>query len=158
METRTAWADAVDSVLAEHHGRPGALLPILHDIQNAIGYVPPGAVPVIAQALNLSRAEVHGVVTFYHHFRETPPGRHTIRICRAESCQAVGAEGLIAHAQRHLGIGFHETTADGAITLEPVYCLGNCALSPALLDGESIHGRVTPDRFDALVREIRGQA
>jgi formate dehydrogenase subunit gamma len=158
METRTAWADAVDTVLAEHQDRPGALLPILHGIQDAIGYVPPEAVPVIAHSLNLSRAEVHGVVSFYHHFRESPPGRHTIRICRAEACQAVGAEALIAHAQRQLGIGFHETTADGAITLEPVYCLGNCALSPALLDGEEIHGRVTREQFDALVGEIRGQA
>jgi formate dehydrogenase subunit gamma len=158
MDTRTAWADAVDTVLAEQQDRPGALLPILHGIQDALGYVPPEAVPVIAHALNLSRAEVHGVVTFYHHFRETPPGRHTLRLCRAEACQSVGAEALIEHAQRQLGIGFHETTADGAITLEPVYCLGNCALSPALLDGDTIHGRVTPDGFDALVREIREQA
>jgi formate dehydrogenase subunit gamma len=158
METRTAWGDTVASVLAAHQDRPGALLPILHGIQNALGYVPPEAVPTIAHALNLSRAEVHGVVSFYHHFRATPPGRHTIQICRAESCQAVGAEALIAHAKRQLGIGFHETTVDGAITLEPVYCLGNCALSPALLDGDAIHGRVTPERFDALVRTIREEA
>ncbi len=158
METRTAWTDTVASVLSEHQDRPGALLPILHGIQDALGYVPPDAVPTIAQALNLSRAEVHGVVSFYHHFRETPPGRHTIQICRAESCQAVGAETLIAHAKQQLGIGFHETTADGKITLEPVYCLGNCALSPALLDGHAIHGRVTPEQFDALVRTIREEA
>lgn len=155
MESRTAWADTVASVLADHKDRPGALLPILHGIQDALGYVPPEAVPTIALALNLSRAEVHGVVTFYHHFRETAPGRHTIQMCRAESCQSVGGEALIAHAKQRLGIGFHETTADGAITLEPVYCLGNCALSPALLDGNAIHGRVTPEQFDALVRAIR---
>lgn len=158
METRTAWTDTVANVLSEHQDRPGALLPILHGIQDALGYVPPDAVPTIAQALNLSRAEVHGVVSFYHHFRETPPGRHTIQICRAESCQAVGAEALIAHAKQRLGIGFHETTADGKITLEPVYCLGNCALSPALLDGHAIHGRVTAAQFDALVRTIREEA
>ena len=158
METRTEWADAVDTVIAEHRDRPGALLPILHGIQDSVGYVPPDAVPVIALALNLSRAEVHGVVSFYHHFRETAPGRCTIRICRAEACEAVGAGALIAHARRQLGIDFHGTTADGTITLEPVYCLGNCALSPALLAGEEIHGRVTPDEFDALVHEIRGRA
>ncbi len=158
-ETATApWTSAVQQAVALHCDRPGALLPILHDIQNAVGYVPSEAVPLIANALNLSRAEVHGVVTFYHHFRETAPGRHTLRICRAEACQSVGAEALIAHVRQHLGIDFHQTTADGAITIEPVYCLGNCALSPALLDGEEIHGRVTPASFDALVREIRGKA
>ena len=158
MDTTTAWAETVDRVLAEHRDRPGALLPILHGIQDALGYVPPEAVPVIAQSLNLSRAEVHGVVSFYHHFRETPPGRHTIRICRAEACQSVGAEALIAHAERHLGIGLHETTADGAVSLEPIYCLGNCALSPALLCDGEVMGRVTKEKLDALLAELRRPA
>ncbi|HKZ74957.1 MAG TPA: formate dehydrogenase subunit gamma [Steroidobacteraceae bacterium] len=138
-------------------GTPGPLLEVLHAVQRAVGYVPPAAVPVIAEALNLSRAEVHGVVTFYHHFRHTPPGRRVIRICRAEACQSMNAAGLLAHAQSRLGIGLHETTADGAFSLEPVYCLGNCACSPAVMIGEELHGRVTPQRFDELVtREGQG--
>ena len=154
-QTPAAWADAVATVLKDHGDRPGALMPVLHGIQDSLGYVPPDAVPEIAKRLNLSRAEVHGVISFYHDFREHPAGRATIKICRAESCQAVGAEDLIAHLKQRLGIDFHETTPDGAITLEPVYCLGNCALSPALLVGEEIHGRVTPARFDALVNDLR---
>ena len=109
------------------------------------------AVPLIAEQLNLSRAEVHGVVTFYHHFRHDPPGRHTLQLCRAESCQSMGADALAEHARARLGIDFKQTTSDGAITLEPVYCLGNCACSPAvMIDGE-LFGRVTPERFDELV-------
>jgi formate dehydrogenase subunit gamma len=153
-----ACAAAVSAAVAEHAGRPGPLLPILHGIQERLGYVPAEAVPPLAQALNLSRAEVHGVISFYHDFRDHPPGRHLLKICRAESCQALGADALVAHAKRHLGIEFHETTPDGAITLEPVYCLGNCALSPAVLVGEDIRGRVTAERFDALVDELRGRA
>jgi formate dehydrogenase subunit gamma len=109
---------------------PGALLPILHEVQGALGYVPKDAVPLIAHALNLSRAEVHGVISFYHYFRTTKPGRHVVQLCRAEACQAVGAAQLEKHARRSLGVDFHGTTADGAVTLEPVYCLGNCALGP----------------------------
>jgi formate dehydrogenase subunit gamma len=155
--TQPAWAETVNAVLEEHKGRPGALLPILHDIQESIGYVPPESVPEIARRLNLSRAEVHGVISFYHDFRETPGGRYTIKICRAESCQAVGAEELIAHLKARLGIDWHETTPDGAVTLEPVYCLGNCALSPALIVGDQIQGRVDRERLDALVGELRGK-
>ncbi|MBP9200321.1 MAG: formate dehydrogenase subunit gamma [Gemmatimonadales bacterium] len=148
-------AAAVQQSLDAHKDRPGALLPILHEIQHHLGYVPPESVPVIADALNLSRAEVHGVVTFYHDFRDHPAGRHVIKVCLAESCQAVGCEHLAAHARQRLGIELHGTTADGAVTLEPVYCLGNCALSPALLvDGEVV-GRVTPARFDAIVAGLR---
>jgi len=146
---------AVSAAVAEHAGRPGPLLPILHAIQERLGCVPAEAVPSVAQALNLSRAEVHGVISFYHDFRDHPPGRHLLKICRAESCQALGADALVAHAKKKLGVGFHETTADGAITLEPVYCLGNCALSPAVLVGEDIRGRVTAERFDSLVDELR---
>jgi formate dehydrogenase subunit gamma len=131
--------------------KDGALMPILHAVQEALGYIPPGAVPVIADRLNLSRAEVHGVISFYHYFRSTPPGRHTLYLCRAESCQAMNGQALERHAKRRLGVGFHETTTDGAFSFEPVYCLGNCALSPAIsIDGE-VYGRVTPERFDAVV-------
>ncbi len=146
---------AIDAAVRQHRHRPGPLLPILHQVQETLGHIPGEAVAVIAQQLNLSRAEVHGVVSFYHDFRETPAGRTVLRICRAESCQAVGAEGLISRAREVLGIDWHETTADGAVTLEPVYCLGNCALSPALTLGGRIHGRVTPQVFDALLTEAR---
>ncbi len=149
---------AVASAVDRHKDRPGALLPILHDVQQALGHVPEDAVPEIAQALNLSRAEVHGVVTFYHDFRSTPPGRVVIKVCRAESCQAVGGDALVAHIKQRLGVDFHGTTADGHFSLEPVYCLGNCALSPALVIGGEIHGRVTPERLDALLQAARGSA
>lgn len=130
---------------------PGALLPVLHAVQTAIGYVPPEAVPIIADVLNLSRADVQGVLSFYHHFRTSPPGRQVVQVCRAESCQAAGGTRLEAHARTRLGVDWHGTTADGAITLEPVYCLGLCARSPAVMVGETVHGCVTPDRFDAIV-------
>ena len=133
--------------------KPGALLPILHAIQDALGYVPAESVPAIAKALNLSRAEVHGVISFYHYFRDTPPGKHTIHLCRAESCQAMGGKQLEKHVKTRLGIDFHETTADGKFSLEPVYCLGNCACSPAMQIDEEIFGRVSANRFDAVVKE-----
>lgn len=155
MTARPEWRPAVDAVLAELRDLPGAMLPILHGIQDRVGYVPPEAVPVIAEALNLSRAEVHGVITFYHHFRQAPPGECVVRICRAEACQAMGADGLVAHARRVLGVDFHGTTADGAFTLEPVYCLGNCALSPSVMLDDDLHGRVTPELFDELLAESR---
>ncbi len=152
-----AAAATVQSAIAAGRHRPGALLPILHDIQDALGYIPRDALPVIGRALNLSRAEVHGVVSFYPHFRRTLPGRHVVQICQAESCQAMGSTRLTAHAQAKLGIGLHETTADGAVTLEPVYCLGNCACSPAVMvDGNDLHGRVDNDAFDAIVADCRG--
>lgn len=145
---------SVDDALARLKGLPGGLLPILHAIQDEIGHVPPEAVPTIAKALNLSRAEVHGVVSFYHHFRSERPGRHMLQMCRAEACQSMGAEQLAAQAREQLGIDFHETTADGNLTLEAVYCLGNCACSPAvLLDGEP-HGRMTAERLEALIASV----
>ncbi len=145
--------DAVAGVLARLKDEPGALLPILHGVQEALGCVPSSAVALVAETLNLSRADVHGVISFYHFFRESPPGRHTIHLCRAEACQSMGARALEAHARRRLAIEFHETTGDGAFSLEPVYCLGNCACSPAvMIDGE-LYGRVTPDRFDDLIAE-----
>ena len=132
--------------------RPGPLLPVLHAVQDAFGYVPEESVPTIASGLNLSRAEVHGVISFYHLIRTTPPGEKTIYICRAESCRAMGGEALEQHAKDRLGIGYHETTADGKVSLEPVYCLGNCACSPAIMVDETLHGRVDSDRFDELVK------
>jgi formate dehydrogenase subunit gamma len=123
----------------------------LHAIQDRLGFVPPASLARVADALNLSRAEVHGVVTFYHDFHTAPAGGHRVQVCRAESCQAMGGDALEARIKQRLNIGFHQTTADGSITLEPVYCLGNCALSPAvMIDGE-LHGRVTPERLDQLL-------
>jgi formate dehydrogenase subunit gamma len=149
---------AVLRACSEGKGKPGALMPILHAVQDALGFVPPDAVAVIAKELNLSRAEVHGVVTFYHYFRSHRGGRHVLHLCRAEACQALGAVALEAHAKRSLGVDFHGTTADGAISLEPVYCLGNCALGPSLMIDHDLKGRVSPQRFDELVAELKAQA
>jgi formate dehydrogenase subunit gamma len=126
---------------------------ILHEVQDRFGYVARDSVPIIAHALNLSRAEVHGVVTFYHDFRHQPPGRDVIRLCRAESCQAMGAVALADHVRSRLGVGFGETTRDGAFTLEAVYCLGNCGCSPAMVLNDELHGRVSAARFDELLAE-----
>ncbi len=157
VEPRSATTEATIRALAEANaGRPGALLPILHAIQDEIGYVPESAVPIVANVLNLSRAEVHGVVTFYHFFRTRPPGRHTLYLCRAEACQSMGARELERHVKETLNIDFHETTADGRFTLEPVYCLGNCACSPAVMLDEDVHGRVTPERIDELLAQGQG--
>jgi formate dehydrogenase subunit gamma len=134
---------------------PGALLPILHAVQEALTFVPKDAVPLIARELNLSVAEVHGVVTFYHYFLQERPGRHVVHVCRAEACQALGSVALEAHAKAALGVDFHGTTRDGAVTLEPVYCLGNCALGPSIMIDQRLHGRVTPERFDALMAASR---
>jgi formate dehydrogenase subunit gamma len=152
-----AQRSAVEQACAQFGSLPGALLPVLHAVQRALGWVPPKSVPVIARTLNLSVAEVHGVVSFYHYFRTTAGGRHVVHLCRAEACQALGAVALEAHAKRHLGVGFHDTTADGAIRLEPVYCLGNCALGPALMIDDRLEGRVSPARFDALMAGCRAE-
>lgn len=149
---------AVQAAIDALKDKPGALLPILHAIQDSQGYVPADSVPLIAKSLNLSRAEVHGVITFYHYFRETPPGKHTIHLCRAESCQAMNSIHLEGHARSTLGIDFHETTPDGLFSLEPVYCLGNCACSPSLSINGEVYGRVNPERFDEIVAELRAQA
>ena len=143
----------LDALIVAHQNMPGGLLPLLHAIQDSIGYIPETAYNNISKALNLSIAEIHGVVTFYHHFRTTPPGRHVLQICRAESCQAMGSEALEAHAKQHLHIDYHQTTADQAFTLEPVYCLGNCALSPNIMLDEEVYGRMTAAELDALVAE-----
>lgn len=146
---------AVVAAVQANRDKPGNLLPVLHAVQDALGHVPQDAIGLIAFELNLSRAEVHGVVSFYHGYRRTPPGRHVLQLCRAEACQAVGAAQLEAHARQTLGVDLHGTTADGAVTLEPVYCLGNCALGPSLMVDGRLCGRVTPARFDQLVGDMR---
>lgn len=145
----------IDAQIQVHRDKPGALLPVLHAIQDTLGYVPEAAYPQIAHALALSVAEVHGVVTFYHHFRRHPVGKHVLQVCRAESCQAMGAEKLEAHIKSTLGIDYHQTTSDGAITLEPVYCLGNCACSPAVLMDEELYGRVDSQKIAEIIHEAR---
>lgn len=140
----------VQHIVAARRAQPGALLPILHEIQEALGHVPADAVPLIARELNLSRAEVHGVISYYHHFRQTPPGRHVLRVCRAEACQAVGGEALAAHAEAAL--------KDRDLTLEPAYCLGLCAVGPAVqVDETGLHGRMTPEKFDALLAALEAK-
>ena len=141
------------AIIDGHAGQDGAALPIMHALQAAFGCVPPNAVPLVAHALNLTRAEVHGVVTFYHDFRRHVPGRHVLRLCRAEACQAVGCEKIADHARTALNIGWHETTSDGAVTLEPVFCLGLCAIGPAApLDGRPL-ARLTPARLDVALEQ-----
>jgi formate dehydrogenase subunit gamma len=128
----------------------------LHGVQNTLGFVPPASIALIAEELNLSRAEVFGVVSFYHHFRQSPPGRHTVQVCRAESCQSMGGEALAEHAKNRLGVEFEQTTPDGSFSLDAVYCLGNCACSPAVMIDGDLYGRVTPEKLDELIAE-RGQ-
>ena len=142
------------AIIASHEGGEGATLPILHDLQSAFGFVPDEAVPLMAHALNLTRAEVHGVVTFYHEFRRHPPGRHIMRLCRAEACQALGCDALARHVRSRLNIDWHETTSDGALTLEPVFCLGLCAIGPAaLLDGQPL-ARLDPARLETALETL----
>jgi len=147
---------AVDAALDANRAREGALLPVLHAIQDRLGWLPPETVALVAHGLNLSRADVHGTISFYPHFRTHAPGRRIVRLCRAEACQALGARELEAHARRVLGIDFGRTSADGAVTLEAAYCLGNCGCGPAVLvDDDELHARVTPAAFDAIVRDAR---
>ena len=142
-------------IIAEHANQEGATLVILHALQGAFGYVPEAAIPMVAQALNLSRAEVHGVFTFYHDFRHKPAGRHVLKLCRAEACQAAGGDALAARAEAKLGVSLGNTTADDRVTLEPIYCLGLCATAPsAMLDGRLV-GRLDAKRLDALVAEAQ---
>ncbi|MBY4675430.1 formate dehydrogenase subunit gamma [Marinobacterium arenosum] len=145
---------AVSTIVDQLKSKPGALLPILHGIQDRLGYIPSEAVPLIAEALQQTAAEIHGVISFYHQFRTSPPGRHQLQICRAEACQARGARELEAHAKAKLGIGYHQTSPDREFSLEPVYCLGNCACGPSVRVGDEIVGRVDATRFDQLVDEL----
>jgi formate dehydrogenase subunit gamma len=150
--------DELLALIAALKGRPGPLLVMLHAIQQRFGYVPGGAIPVLADELNLSRAEVQGVVSFYHHFRDQPPARRRIEVCRAESCQALHGDQLVAHIEQRTRLRLGEASADGSLSLHPVYCLGLCSASPALvIDGE-VHARVTPERFDELLElPVSGQ-
>ena len=134
---------------------PGGLLPLLHAIQDELGYIPPESLPSIAEAMRCSRAELHGVISFYHDFRTVPGGRHRLQICRAEACQAMGGRELEAHARSSLGIDFGETTADGAVSLEAVYCLGNCACSPSVRVDDAVYARVDPGNLDQLLAPLR---
>ncbi len=139
-------------IAAEHGNRPDALVEILHQVQAALGYVPEAAIPALAEALNLSRAEVYGVVTFYHDFRTEPAGRHVLKICRAEACQSMGAEALVAHAEARLGVTCGDTSADRHVTLQPVYCLGLCATAPSAMMDDEVIGRLTPGKLDSLLK------
>lgn len=144
---------AVDGLLGQDQ-----LLPVLHAIQDRLGFVPPDLVEALAQGFNVSRAEVHGVITFYHHFKTVPPARCTVQICRAEACQSMGGDALLAHAEQSLGCSLHAHSLDGAFALEPVYCLGHCATSPAIMINDAVHARVTPARFDQLVAKVKAAA
>ena len=155
MSHQHSWDRAVvESIAHGFKDKPGALMPILRRIQDELGWVPRDSVPVLAEILNLTRAEVHGVLSFYHDFRHEPPGRNVVRVCRAESCQAMGGVALAEHVKHRLGCEFGATSSDGAFTLEPVYCLGNCACSPALVINGELFGRVTPERFDAVLAAL----
>lgn len=156
MSQYEVWSeDRAAEIIAEHKAVEGAALPILHALQETFGCVPEAAVPMVAHALNLSRAEMHGVVTFYHDFRREPAGRHVLKLCRAEACQSCGCDDLVEHAERKLGVKIGNTSADGRVTLEAVYCLGLCATAPsAILDGRVV-GRLDKARLDALLSEAQ---
>lgn len=148
-------ANRASEIISQHRDQEGPMLPILHALQEAFGHVPEAAVRMVAEALNLSRAEVHGVVTFYHDFRDAPAGRHVLKLCRAEACQAAGGDALAARAEARLGVAMGATAPDGDVTLEPVYCLGLCATAPsAMIDGRLV-GRLDQQRLDALLAEVR---
>jgi formate dehydrogenase subunit gamma len=144
----------IDNTIAALKDQPGALLPILHGLQDVLGYIPPHSIGQIATALNLSRAEVHGVISFYHYFRDTPSGQHTVHLCRAESCQAMGSKNLETYVKNRLGIDYHQTTQDGQVSLEPVYCLGMCARSPAIQIDKAVYSQMTAEKFDNLINEL----
>ncbi len=145
----------IADIINKYRNIDGPCLPIFHGLQEHFGYVPAAAIPMVADSLNLSRAEVHGIVTFYKDFKSEPQGRHHVKLCRAESCQAVGCDSLIDVARKQLGIDFDQTTADGLVTLEPVFCLGNCALSPAAMIDDKVYGRLDQTRFQSLLNGLR---
>ncbi|MEZ5798305.1 MAG: formate dehydrogenase subunit gamma [Paracoccaceae bacterium] len=145
----------IHEILDTHRGMEGALLPILHAVQEAFGHVPEAALPIIAADLNITKAEAHGVMSFYHDYRAKPAGRTVLKLCRAESCQSVGADALADHARKKLGLDWHETTPDGKVTLEPVFCLGLCACGPSALVGEKLVGRLDVAKLDAIIEGAR---
>jgi len=157
LQTQSTQIEArTRAVIADNIGLEGPLLPILHAIQDEFGYVPDESLPVIADALNISNAETYGVVSFYHDYRRAPAGRHVIKVCQAEACQSMGSDRVARRFQELLGIGLHETTPDGRVTLEPVYCLGLCSCAPAAMVDGAVHGRLDDDAVEALVAEARG--
>ena len=147
---------AVQPALAKFAERPGPLLPVLHDIQHSLGHIPPEAVPLLSKALHLSRAEIHGVITYYPHFRQTPPAAHQLHVCRAEACQALGVQKLIDALPHSAGCGLNETRADGQLEVHEVFCLGQCAVGPAVMLDERLHARMTPQRLKALLQNASG--
>jgi formate dehydrogenase subunit gamma len=147
-------ATVVSGAVRKYADVPGGLLPLLHEIQAGLGFIPRDCVKVIASGMGLSRAEVHGVISFYHDFHDQPRGQTTIHVCRAEACQAMGSRALEAHVKARLGIDYGGTTSDGRFSLEPVYCLGNCACSPSIRIGDDVYARVDTDRFDELLESI----
>lgn len=149
--------EIVDSAVSEHRGKIGALMPVLHSIQELLGYIPSESVPMMALQMNLSRAEIQGVIGFYHDFKTAPGGEHLVQLCRAEACQAMGSRELEMHVKQRLGIDFGETTSDGLFSLEPVYCLGNCACAPSVRINDGIHARVSTGRFDELVDTLEAE-
>jgi formate dehydrogenase subunit gamma len=156
MSRSEPWSpERAAAIIAARTGDAGATLPILQALQETFGYIPDAAIPMVAEALNLTRAEVYGVVSFYHDFRRQPAGRHVLKLCRAEACQSMGAEALAAQVQAALQIGWGDTSADRAVTLEPVYCLGLCATAPALLLDDEPVGRLDGGRLAALLDELR---
>ena len=159
-EAKTPTPDEVAAlaVCARHGNKPDELLEIFHELQHQLGHIPQATLPVIASALNRSRAEIYGVLTFYHDFKQHPIGRHLIKMCRAEACQAMGTRELCRHAEQSLGVPLGGTTPDGKITIEEVFCLGNCALSPAVMVGERLYGKVDAHKFDAIVASLGKEA
>ena len=157
MEDAARWDEAgIRALLEPFAEAPGGLLPALRALQNEFGYVDTPAVALLADVFNLSQAEVHGVVSFYHEFRSQPPGKHTLRVCQAEACQAMGSRALTEQVKALLGINFHESSGDGLFTLEPVYCLGNCACSPTIMIDESTYGRVSGDNVERILKRHAG--
>jgi formate dehydrogenase subunit gamma len=156
MRVTEPWnADVASDIIRPYVGTDGPLLPLLHEVQETFGHIPEAIVPMIGEALHLSRAEVHGVVTFYHDFRKKPAGRHVLKICRAEACQAAGGDAVAARAESTLGLAMGDTSADGRVTLEPIYCLGLCATAPSAMLNGRVVGRLDEARIDALVAETR---
>ncbi len=153
-DTNEQGLQQITTIIKKHQILPGAMLPILHAIQNEMSFIPSNALTLIAKALNVSRAEVHGVISFYHHFRTEEPGAHVIEICRGESCQAMGSRALEENIKQSLSIDYHQTSKDRQYTLEPVYCLGNCACSPAIRIGDDIHGELDQQKFEKILASL----
>ena len=149
--------EIVDSAVAAHRGQIGALMPVLHSIQEKLGFIPAESVPMIARQMSLSRAEIQGVIGFYHDFKTEPGGEHLVQLCRAEACQAMGSRELELHVKQRLGVDFGETSGDGLFSLEPVYCLGNCACAPSMRINDDIHARVSASRFDQLIDTLEAE-